>query len=66
MLFLDFFALQMESHLHCMKAEVEIVTGVMGFGEVETYQFYSQPLNERLADFFWKGTDRNYRKLGRP
>lgn len=66
MLFLDLFALQMESHLHCMKAEVEIVTGVMGFGEVEMCQSCYELLNERLADFFWKGTDRNYRKLGRP
>lgn len=66
MLFLDSFVPQMEGHLHSMKVEVEVVTGRVGFDEVGTYQSCYQPLSQRSADFFWKGTNKNDLNLGRP
>lgn len=47
-----------------MKRERE-VTGGVGSDEVETYEFCYQPLSQRLADSFCKGTDRDNLKLGR-
>lgn len=45
-----------------MKLEAEVVTGGVGFDEVETYQSCSQPLSQRLANFFFKGPDSKYLK----
>lgn len=51
MLFLDTFAPQTESHLNPMKLEIEVVTGGVGFDDIETCQSCYQLLNQRSADF---------------